>query len=120
MEAALALLAASSPAPGGRRIAVLGDMLEMGPDGPAHHASLASPIEKAAVDMVFACGPQMRSLWELLPGERRGAYGEASLDIATAVRKSIRAGDVVLVKGSFGSKMSVIIDALKARAPAAA
>jgi UDP-N-acetylmuramoyl-tripeptide--D-alanyl-D-alanine ligase len=120
MEAALALLAASSPTLGGRRVAVLGDMLEMGPDGPAHHAALAAPIERAGADIVYACGPQMRSLWELLPGERRGAYGDTSLDIASAVRESIRAGDVVLVKGSFGSKMSVIIDALKARAPAAA
>jgi UDP-N-acetylmuramoyl-tripeptide--D-alanyl-D-alanine ligase len=120
MEAALALLAASGHGSEGRRIAVLGDMLEMGPAGPAHHAALAAIIEKAGVDVVFACGPQMRSLWEVLPGDRRGAYGEASSGIASAVHESIRAGDVVLVKGSFGSKMSVIIDALKARTPAAA
>jgi UDP-N-acetylmuramoyl-tripeptide--D-alanyl-D-alanine ligase len=119
MEAALALLAASRPGREGRRIAVLGDMLEMGPAGPAYHAALASPIRKAGVDVVFACGPQMRTLWEALPGDRRGTYGEASSGIASAVRDSIRAGDVLLVKGSFGSKMSVIIDALKARAPVA-
>ena len=70
MAAALALLGAAK----GRRIAVLGDMLEMGSGGAAHHASLAAPIEAAHVDLVFLCGPQMQSLWDLLPASRRGAY----------------------------------------------
>jgi UDP-N-acetylmuramoyl-tripeptide--D-alanyl-D-alanine ligase len=111
MAAAFALLGSAQ----GRRIAVLGDMLEMGPDGPAHHAALARDIEAARVDLVFANGAQMKSLWDVLPASRRGAYGEKSADIAPALMSALRAGDVVLVKGSLGSRMAVIIDALKAR-----
>jgi UDP-N-acetylmuramoyl-tripeptide--D-alanyl-D-alanine ligase len=102
----------------GRRIAVLGDMLEMGTDGAKHHAALARDIENARVDLVFANGPQMRALWDKLPASRRGAHGATSADIAPQFMDTIRAGDVVLVKGSLGSKMAVIIDALKARAAA--
>src|SRR5205085_450152 len=50
MAAALDVLAQTEPPAGGRRIAVLGDMLEMGPEGPAHHAALARNIEQARVD----------------------------------------------------------------------
>ncbi|HEY2069656.1 MAG TPA: UDP-N-acetylmuramoyl-tripeptide--D-alanyl-D-alanine ligase [Rhizomicrobium sp.] len=101
-----------------RRIAVLGDMLEMGPDGAAHHATLAKHLEDARVDLVFANGPQMKALWDALPSSRRGAYGETSAEIAAQVAEAVAPGDVVLVKGSNGSKMSVIVDALKARAGA--
>ena len=109
MTAALKLLAAAK----GRRIAVLGDMLEMGPEGPAHHANLARDIESARVDLVFANGPQMKSLWDAIPASRRGGYGEKSSDIAPQVTAALRAGDVVLVKGSLGSRMAVVIEALK-------
>jgi UDP-N-acetylmuramoyl-tripeptide--D-alanyl-D-alanine ligase len=111
MAAALKLLGATK----GRRIAVLGDMLEMGPDGPSHHANLARDIESAHVDLVFANGPQMKALWDALPQRLHGAYGEKSADIAPAVVAALRAGDVVLVKGSLGSRMAVVIEALKAR-----
>jgi UDP-N-acetylmuramoyl-tripeptide--D-alanyl-D-alanine ligase len=116
MRAALSLLGSSKAR---RRIAVLGDMLEMGVDGPAHHASLARDIEEAKVDVVFAIGPQMRSLWDALPSSRRGSYGATSQDIAAKVASETRDGDVVLVKGSNGSRMITIIDALKARGLAA-
>ncbi len=112
MAVALKLLGATK----GRRIAVLGDMLEMGSDGPSHHAALARDIEAAHVDLVFANGPQMKALWDALPQRARGAYGEKSADIAPALMAALRAGDVVLVKGSLGSRMAVVIDALKARA----
>lgn len=111
MSAALALLGNAQAT---RRIAVLGDMLEMGPEGPAHHASLARDIEAAKVDLVFLNGKQMQSLWDALPQTRRGAYGEKSSDIAPQVTTALRAGDVVLVKGSLGSRMAVVIEALKA------
>lgn len=114
MAAALSLL--GSVKASGRRIAVLGDMLEMGPEGPAHHAALACDIEAARVDLVFANGPQIRALWDALPASRRGAHGATSADIAPGLMAALRAGDVVLVKGSLGSKMAVIIDALKKRA----
>ncbi len=117
MMAAMALLGeAPSSENGGRKIAVLGDMLEMGEDGRTHHASLATPLNANGVDLVFAAGPQMKALWDALPAARRGAYGENSAALVAPLGAALKAGDTVLVKGSFGSKMSVIIDALKARA----
>ncbi len=112
MAAALSLLGTARAA---RRSAVLGDMLEMGSDGAAHHAALANEIEKARVDLVFANGPQMKALWDVLPASRRGAYGATSAEIASRVAETVAPGDVVLVKGSNGSKMNVIVEALKAR-----
>ncbi|HEX4532705.1 MAG TPA: UDP-N-acetylmuramoylalanyl-D-glutamyl-2,6-diaminopimelate--D-alanyl-D-alanine ligase [Rhizomicrobium sp.] len=115
MSAAFSLLGATEPGKGGRRIAVVGDMLEMGPDARAHHAAIARDVEAAGVDQVYANGDSMAALWEALPVSRRGAYGALSSDIAPQVAADIRAGDVVLVKGSLGSKMAVVIEALKAR-----
>jgi UDP-N-acetylmuramoyl-tripeptide--D-alanyl-D-alanine ligase len=112
IKAALALLGSAKAK---RRIAVLGDMLEMGPDGPAYHAALARDVESAKVDLVFLNGSQMKSLWDAVPAARRGAYGATSADIAPQVAQAVRDGDVILVKGSLGSRMATIIDALKAR-----
>jgi UDP-N-acetylmuramoyl-tripeptide--D-alanyl-D-alanine ligase len=112
MAAGLALLGAAS----GRKIAVLGDMLEMGEGAPAHHAGLAEPIAANHVDLVFACGEQMRALWDALPPANRGGYGENSMALAPQLLSCLKDGDTVLVKGSNGAKMSLIIDALKKRA----
>jgi UDP-N-acetylmuramoyl-tripeptide--D-alanyl-D-alanine ligase len=112
MAAALALLGAAS----GRKIAVLGDMLEMGEGGIAHHAGLAGPIDSNDVDLVFASGAQMKALWDVLPPKRRGSYAENSAVLLPQVLAALKAGDTVLVKGSNGAKMSVIVDALKAKA----
>jgi UDP-N-acetylmuramoyl-tripeptide--D-alanyl-D-alanine ligase len=116
MSAALALLGSARPEKHGRRIAVLGDMLEMGPQGLALHAALSRDIEKARVDSVFVCGTQMAALWDALPPTRQGAYGATSAEIAPNLVHALQDGDVVLVKGSLGSRMAVIIDALKAHA----
>ena len=114
MAAALDLLASARARDSGRRIAVLGDMLELGEQGTALHAGLAKDIAAARADLVFLCGPQMRALWETLPSSRKGAYARTSTELAPQLTMALRAGDVVLVKGSFGSRMSVIIEALKA------
>ena len=111
MAAALALLGSAK----GRRIAVLGDMLEMGPESASHHAALARPIEVARADLVFLCGPQMKALWDILPASRRGGYAPTSAELAPHVTAALKAGDTVLVKGSLGSKMAVIVEALKMR-----
>jgi UDP-N-acetylmuramoyl-tripeptide--D-alanyl-D-alanine ligase len=113
MRAALALLAAAKPAPGGRRIAVLGDMLELGPQSAALHADLADAVEEAKADIVFACGRDMRALFNALPAARRGSWGETSSEIAPQIVRSLRAGDEVLIKGSLGSRMAVILEAIK-------
>jgi UDP-N-acetylmuramoyl-tripeptide--D-alanyl-D-alanine ligase len=111
MAAALALLGNA----GGRRIAVLGDMLEMGEGGIAHHAGLVQPIAANNVDLVFASGTQMNALWEALPARVRGAYAETSAALLPQVMAALQPGDTVLVKGSNGARMSVIIEALKAK-----
>ncbi|KAA2238342.1 UDP-N-acetylmuramoylalanyl-D-glutamyl-2,6-diaminopimelate--D-alanyl-D-alanine ligase [Salinarimonas soli] len=99
----------------GRRIAVLGDMLELGPEGPALHAGLVEPLLAHGVDLVFAAGPLMRELWNALPPERRGAYAETSADLADEVSAAVRPGDVVAVKGSRGIKMERVVERLKGR-----
>jgi UDP-N-acetylmuramoyl-tripeptide--D-alanyl-D-alanine ligase len=109
MAAALALLGDAT----GRKIAVLGDMLEMGEGGGAHHAALAEPIEANKVDLVFASGPLMKALWDALPAARRGAYAENSTLLMPQVLAALKSGDTVLVKGSNGAKMSLIVDALR-------
>lgn len=114
MDAALANLGGAPV--DARRIAVLGDMLELGAQAPMLHAGLAASVEEARADLVFLCGAQMAALWEKIPASRRGAYGVKSSDIVGAVKNAVGAGDVVLVKGSYGSRMGEIVDALKAHA----
>jgi UDP-N-acetylmuramoyl-tripeptide--D-alanyl-D-alanine ligase len=113
MAAAFATLAARQPAPGGRRIAALGDMLELGLQEREFHAGLAQPLEAAGIDLVFAAGPRMAALIEALPHARRGGYAETSEALIPVLAGSLRAGDIVLVKGSNGSKMSRVVEALK-------
>jgi len=112
MRAALATLGAH-PARG-RRIAVLTDMLELGSDAEAMHAALAGPIAEAKVDLVFCAGPLMCALWEALPVERRAGYARSAAELVPDVVREVRAGDVVMVKGSNGSKAGTLAAALGA------
>jgi UDP-N-acetylmuramoyl-tripeptide--D-alanyl-D-alanine ligase len=113
VEAALGVLGQTPIGARGRRIAVLGDMLELGPRGPALHRGLAAPINANAIDLVFCCGPLMSALWRALPASRRGGYAEDSAALEAQVLSAIRAGDVVMVKGSLGSRMAPIVKALQ-------
>jgi UDP-N-acetylmuramoyl-tripeptide--D-alanyl-D-alanine ligase len=117
MRAALALLGQAVPGPGARRIAVLGDMLELGADGSRLHAELCEAIEAARIDLVYCSGPQMRALWDALPSGVRGSYAETSAGLQSDVVAAVRAGDVVMVKGSLGSKMGPIVKALQREFP---
>jgi UDP-N-acetylmuramoyl-tripeptide--D-alanyl-D-alanine ligase len=117
MAAAIALLGQAPVEKSGRRIAVLGDMLELGPAGPELHRGLAAPLAAADVDLVFCSGPLMRSLWEALPSSRRGGYAETAAALEPAVLDAIRDGDAVMVKGSLGSKMGPIVKALERQFP---
>lgn len=112
MQAALASLAARKPAEEGRRIAVLTDMLELGPDSERHHASLAEAIEAADVHRVYLAGPYMKALWDVLADPRRAAWAPTAADLVPEVRQAVRPGDVVMVKGSNGSKASRVAEAL--------
>jgi UDP-N-acetylmuramoyl-tripeptide--D-alanyl-D-alanine ligase len=113
MEAAIALLGQTPVGPQGRRIAVLGDMLELGAQGMALHRALAGPIATAGIDLVYCSGPLMHALWEALPSGSRGGYAETSAALEPAVLAAMRDGDVVMVKGSLGSKMGPIVKALE-------
>jgi len=117
MVAAIELLGQAPVKKSGRRIAVLGDMLELGPAGPELHRALAAPLTAAGVDLVFCSGPLMRSLWEALPSGRRGGYAETAAALELAVLDAIRDGDAVMVKGSLGSKMGPIVKALERQFP---
>jgi UDP-N-acetylmuramoyl-tripeptide--D-alanyl-D-alanine ligase len=112
MRASFQVLAAATPAPGGRRIAVLGDMLELGPDSAKLHAGLAEAIVAAKVDQVFTCGQYMARLYDALPAALRGAHAANSEALVPPIRAAVRAGDVVVVKGSLGSRMGRVVDAL--------
>jgi len=114
MRASFEVLKAAVPGAGGRRIAVLGDMLELGPAAPGLHAGLAEPLAAAGVDLVFTCGTNMRRLHETLPAARRGGHAPASDALLPLVRAALRPGDVVVVKGSLGSRMGRIVEALLA------
>lgn len=113
MRAALELLGQSRPAQGGRRIAVIGDMLELGPHSAELHRALAEPVVNAQVDLLFASGPMSRGLFDACPCETRGLWGERSADIETALVETLKPGDVVMIKGSNGSKMGPLVAALK-------
>ena len=115
MRAALALLGQAAIGTHGRRIAVLGDMLELGPRADQWHRELLEPVIAHGIDLVFCCGPLMQALWEALPSERRGGYAETSALLEPQVIAAIRPGDTLMVKGSLGSRMGPIVKALERR-----
>ncbi|APX90552.1 UDP-N-acetylmuramoyl-tripeptide--D-alanyl-D-alanine ligase [Brevirhabdus pacifica] len=119
LGAALDVLAASAPQDGlgrvraGRRLAILGDMLELGPQEVELHRAVARHPAMARLDRVHCVGPRMRELWQDLPGELRGEWCETAEEMAERARGLIDAGDVVLVKGSKGSRVSLVVDAIR-------
>ena len=105
---------------GGRRVAILGDMLELGRDEIAMHRDMAADPAMAQVDLVHSAGPRMRHLHDALPPAKRGIWAESASDLATRVADLVAPGDIVLVKGSKSSRISTVVDALRktARTPA--
>jgi UDP-N-acetylmuramoyl-tripeptide--D-alanyl-D-alanine ligase len=117
MRAALATLGTVPREDFPRRIAVLGDMLELGADSPALHRGLADAIEAAGVDLLFACGPDMRHLFEDIAPSRRGAWAPDSAALQDLLLTALAGGDVVMIKGSLGSRMALLVQAMKDRFP---
>jgi UDP-N-acetylmuramoyl-tripeptide--D-alanyl-D-alanine ligase len=117
MRAALALLGQTAPGRHGRRIAILGDMLELGADAAQLHVGLVTAIDAAATDVLYACGPNMALLWNAVPAGRRGAYAATAEELKALVAGDVRAGDVIMVKGSLGSRMGPLVEALVAKYP---
>ena len=116
MRAAIAVLGATGPAPGGRRIAVLGDMLELGENAKRLHAELAPDLVDAGVDLVFTAGADMANLAAALADPMTAGHADNSDAIIAPVLAMVRPGDVVTVKGSLGSRMTPVVDALLALA----
>jgi UDP-N-acetylmuramoyl-tripeptide--D-alanyl-D-alanine ligase len=115
MRAALALLAAAKPGPKGRRIAVIGDMLELGPKAAAMHAELAADLRASKVDLLFGAGPLTRALFDAAPASMRAAWTERSSELTDQVARALRGGDIAMVKGSNGSRMGPLVAALRDR-----
>jgi UDP-N-acetylmuramoyl-tripeptide--D-alanyl-D-alanine ligase len=115
MRAAMALLAQMPVGQQGRRIAVLGDMLELGEQGARLHRELAAAIKQNAIDLVYCAGPLMESLWQALPSNRRGGYAKDAAALEAEVVAAIHGGDAVMVKGSAGSRTGPIVNALVKR-----
>jgi UDP-N-acetylmuramoyl-tripeptide--D-alanyl-D-alanine ligase len=117
MAAALSVLGRTPVGPQGRRIAVLGDMLELGAAGAGLHGGLNDAIKTNHIDLVYCCGPLMRNLWDALSTGKRGGYADSAANLQTQIVSAIRGGDAVMIKGSYGSKMKTIVTALEKRFP---
>jgi UDP-N-acetylmuramoyl-tripeptide--D-alanyl-D-alanine ligase len=118
MRAAFCVLAAMTPPKGGRRIAVLGDMLELGEEAARLHTELAQPLVDAEVTLVFAAGPMMRHLYDALPKRMHGGHAATAAALAETVSRRLRPGDIVSVKGSHGSRMGEVVKRLLVGEPA--
>lgn len=114
VRAAIQVLGQAQPGVGGRRIAVLGDMLELGAEAERLHADLAPDLRAARVDLVFTAGRLMAALHEALPASQRASHATDSAGLRDDLLAAVRPGDVVLVKGSLGSRMSPLVEALRA------
>lgn len=117
MSAALNVLGQASVGPNGRRIAILGDMLELGPAAAALHSGLSEAITSNRIDLAYCCGPLMHNLWDALPTSKRGGYAESAAALEAQAVAAIRAGDAIMIKGSLGSRMKTIVNALEKRFP---
>ena len=119
LAASLEVLAASTPRNGvgrhvkGRRVAILGDMLELGLQEAAMHRDMADNPHLQSLDLIHSAGPLMRHLHDALPEAQRGLWAPTAAELVPLVTKMVDAGDVVLVKGSKGSKISLVVDAIR-------
>jgi len=113
MKAAFKVLAMIDPGRGGRRIAVLGQMAELGARADGVHADLAMPLQAAGVDLLYCCGQHMKSLYDKMPPANQGAHTDTSKELAEIVPDALTPGDVVLVKGSRGSAMETVVEAIR-------
>ncbi len=115
MRAALATLATVPRAKFPRRIAVLGDMLELGAEAAALHRGLKDAVDDAGVDLIFACGPHMKGLYDAAPSGMRGGYAETAGLLEVPLQAALRPGDAVMIKASNGTRLAPLVEALKAR-----
>jgi len=115
MRAALEVLGTTPRTKCPRRVAVLGDMLELGHDGPQFHAELVSAVDSNGIDLVFCAGPLMAHLYDRLPLQKRGGWAQKSEDLRDLLLDAVQGGDAVMIKGSLGSRMGHLAEALRLR-----
>ncbi len=113
MAAAFDVLAHTAPGAGGRRIVFIGDMLELGDQAETLHAALADDENLKSVDVVHCAGPLAAACHAALPAHQQGLCVDTAAELAKRASHLVQCGDVVLVKGSNGSKISVVVDALR-------
>ena len=119
LGAALEVLSASKPRDGvgkirvGRRVAILGDMLELGVDAAQQHKDIAQLAFLDDIDKIHCIGPLMRALYDALPEQKRGEWVATATEFVTMTKDMIDAGDVILVKGSKGNKTALVVDAIR-------
>lgn len=119
MRAAFSALAARHPEPGGRRVAIIGEMLELGPQSSAMHAALAAPLIEAGAQLVLGVGAGTRALIEVLPDTVESAWFATAAEAEAALFNTLRSGDLVLIKGSNASRVHTLAASLRqSRAPA--
>ena len=119
VRAALNLLGTLPTAFGGRRIAVLGDMRELGTSAPQLHRDLAPDLSAAQVDLAFLVGPHMQGLYALLPDAMKGAHRATSDEMVAPLLAALKAGDTILIKGSLGTRMAPLVEAVRGLDPGA-
>ena len=112
MRAAIENLAHQSPEKSGRRIAVIGDMAELGTHSQDYHLELANIMQQQKIDLIFAAGPEMAAMYAALPKRMQGAHKSDAAELAKPVIDGLRPGDIVMVKGSLSSGMSRVVAAL--------
>jgi UDP-N-acetylmuramoyl-tripeptide--D-alanyl-D-alanine ligase len=115
MAAAIELLAQLTPPPGGRRIAVLADMLELGVAAARYHAELAEAIVKAGIEKVYVAGELVTHLWDALPGHVRGKSAPSAEGLVQLIQDESREGDIMLFKGSHATGLSSVVSAIRDR-----
>ncbi|GLQ53487.1 UDP-N-acetylmuramoyl-tripeptide--D-alanyl-D-alanine ligase [Devosia nitrariae] len=112
MRAALEVFA-SQEAPGGRKIVVLGDMLELGKDSAALHASLADAVGASGADRVYLVGEHMWALAEALEAGRVTLHAKSAEELAEPLLDSLAYGDAVMVKGSNGMRLAGLVQKIR-------
>ena len=114
MAAALDVFARQA-APGGRKTVILGDMLELGPQSPELHASLAPAVIASGAGRVYLVGPAMGALAEALGPARVTAHADTAAAMSEIVLNDLAYGDAVMVKGSNGVGLASIVDKIRNR-----
>lgn len=107
MRSALTLLALQKPTSGGRRLALLGEMKELGEASEQLHLDLLEPLIAAKLDRIYMLGEGIKPLWDRLPQHLKGVFSLTAQTIIADLEKTIRPGDIVLVKGSARSSVAM-------------